>query len=478
MKKLIMTCICVAALSSVLAQEQELPIGALPGEFKIGENKTVRFSQGNLIHNDDGSWSFAANQYDAPGDKGLFAWGTSGNGEPDTIPVGKGFHFAAVGGTSLYANFDWGVYNPISNGGNTPGLWRTLTSEEWKYLLDNHTYEWTTIEEQPGLKVMAVDGNNYLFLPAAGQVGAGSTDISDANTAGYYWASTSIGDQEPSAEAYKLTETNVELEGNANRLQRMSVRLVYDAQAWLTVSDREDNSTMLAKYKFEQGYPLKGLPMNVHVIRSLTPNMSNTLTLPFDVAEEEMADIFGDGYELLQLNTTETGSINVEAQAFDVNLISATSIEAGVPYLITPTKAVNNMHFYDRVIQRATNTECIAGEGSLVEFHGLLDKTQLQAGDKSCLFLYPNNTLVWSAEGDESSMNSLRAYFKVNAPAGAPVRQFAPRMVVTSPSATTDYRTIGDSRTIAGTARKIMKDGQLMIVRDTIVINLFGQRIK
>lgn len=30
---------------------------------------------------------------------------------------------------------DWGVHNPITNGGNQPNLWRTLTSEEWNYLL-------------------------------------------------------------------------------------------------------------------------------------------------------------------------------------------------------------------------------------------------------------------------------------------------------------------------------------------------------
>ena len=30
---------------------------------------------------------------------------------------------------------DWG-YNAISNGGNEEGLWRTLTMDEWLYLLD------------------------------------------------------------------------------------------------------------------------------------------------------------------------------------------------------------------------------------------------------------------------------------------------------------------------------------------------------
>lgn len=37
-------------------------------------------------------------------------------------------------GTS--ANYDWGVYNAISNAGNQAGLWRTLSSAEWDYLFN------------------------------------------------------------------------------------------------------------------------------------------------------------------------------------------------------------------------------------------------------------------------------------------------------------------------------------------------------
>ena len=40
-----------------------------------------------------------------------------------------------IGGT----NYDWGVYNAISNGGDEPGMWRTLTSSEWDYLLNERT---------------------------------------------------------------------------------------------------------------------------------------------------------------------------------------------------------------------------------------------------------------------------------------------------------------------------------------------------
>lgn len=460
MKKIILS---VLLLSLVWMAKAEVPTGAVDGVFYISETQKVYFSQGNLIHNGDGSWSFAEHQYVVPGEQGLFAWGTSGYDEPETIPAGVGLYNGVFGN---YANFDWGVYNPITNGGNQKGQWRTLTGEEWKYLYTYYDAERVTIEGVTGYKLLANDGEHYLFLPN-----------------GDYWASTSsldLVDDKTTAEACRVqAEGGLSLLGNALRTEKKMVRLVYETNdpGCLVVSDQRNNSPILAKYQDGGGGLLDGQPVDVEVIRSLTPNMSNTLTLPFDVEEGEMADIFGDGYELWQLDEANTGSIDVEAQAFDVNLVEATSIEAGVPYLITPTQPVNNMHFYDRVIKKSSNDECVAGTSTdLVQFCGLLDKKHLTAGDKSCLFLYPNNTLVWSAENDNSSMNSLRAYFKVNAtsPSSVPLRNFAPRMVVTSPSVTTE---LGYRKQATG-YRKVMKDGQLMIVRDTIVLNLLGQRIK
>ena len=38
--------------------------------------------------------------------------------------------------TGTSANYDWGVYNAISNAGNQAGLWRTLSSAEWDYLFN------------------------------------------------------------------------------------------------------------------------------------------------------------------------------------------------------------------------------------------------------------------------------------------------------------------------------------------------------
>ena len=83
----------------------------------------------------------------------LFGWGTSGwnNGNLHYQPYSCyglsdsdiGFGYGPTDGTNYeydltgtYANADWGVFNAIQNGGNQAGLWRTLTYEEWNYVLN------------------------------------------------------------------------------------------------------------------------------------------------------------------------------------------------------------------------------------------------------------------------------------------------------------------------------------------------------
>ena len=131
--------------------------GMLPGIFSVSATKQVKFSQGNLQYQaSTNTWRFASNQYDIIGTDNtnisssyngwidLFGWGTSGwnNGNVFYHPYDSddvnGAWYGPEGEYDLtgeYANCDWGVYNRISNGGNTTGTWRTLTVEEWMYLL-------------------------------------------------------------------------------------------------------------------------------------------------------------------------------------------------------------------------------------------------------------------------------------------------------------------------------------------------------
>lgn len=145
-----------------------IPTGALPRLFTVSPTKKVRFSKGNLqFQASTSTWRFAEHQHDYVGDntKGtvyvdevkcsnnniaydytgwidLFGWGTSGvnHGAESYYPWATSGNFCAYGNpnANLFddpGTADWG-YNAISNGGNTTNYgWRTLTTQEWQYLL-------------------------------------------------------------------------------------------------------------------------------------------------------------------------------------------------------------------------------------------------------------------------------------------------------------------------------------------------------
>ena len=145
------------------------PQGMTYGEFvqmpfSIAADKQVYFSPGNLWYQASTStFKFADKQYDIVGKTAnedaftafissdptsytgwtdLFEWGSSGAGiagidyPPYTRKFPDGLQTALhiAGLTGANAELDWGVHNAISNGGNQPGLWRTLTWAEWSYL--------------------------------------------------------------------------------------------------------------------------------------------------------------------------------------------------------------------------------------------------------------------------------------------------------------------------------------------------------
>ncbi len=144
--------------------------GALVGKFSVSDTKKVYFSKGNLQYTKStGIWSFMDHQYSTVETTSqaigtdyasqdvvsLFGWGTSGWNNGNTyyqpyntskISSSYGYGYGPKNETTYtydltgtYANADWGLYNAISNGGNTAGTWRTLTKDEWTYLLTTRT---------------------------------------------------------------------------------------------------------------------------------------------------------------------------------------------------------------------------------------------------------------------------------------------------------------------------------------------------
>ena len=201
--------------------------------FSVSPTDIVYFSPGNLQYQaSTGTWRFAEHQYDRIGASNsnissnysgwidLFGWGTGNN--PTT--------------TSQNSN-DYSTYNEWGNNtisGDVGTGWRTLTSEEWKYLLndrggdryikakihfieedyyiygliifpDGYVHPSNREELDEGLNTPgarwtrftkanwdAMESLGAVFLPAAGYRGYenGSLTIFNVDNEGDYWSST------------------------------------------------------------------------------------------------------------------------------------------------------------------------------------------------------------------------------------------------------------------------------------------------
>lgn len=234
-----------------------------------------------------GTWRFAEYQYDyvGIGNKSvsatcstwvdLFAWGTSGYNYKGgkTYPYDLTKYCKGNWITLGYEKYDWGkfntIYNPKTKTNDPYGTWRTLTEDEWSYLLEsrgNWSYsnvkislgseyvfgllvypdnttsnplgsENTTLKKHNGVadkttceisetQYNALEAFGCVFLPAAGHMP--NNTAYDYDNLGYYWTASINGGN---TQYVKVNSTGA-APGTASSIRNVgySVRLARDVQ--------------------------------------------------------------------------------------------------------------------------------------------------------------------------------------------------------------------------------------------------------
>lgn len=215
------------------------PEGAIRGLFSVGNNKQVFFSKGNLQYQaSTNTWRFAEHQYDCIGSANanasasysgwidLFGWGTSGYAAHYPYMTSTTYSDYILWNSIARTSFDWGVYNAISNGGNQAGKWRTMTDDEWAYVLSScsgkspatvcgvhgfvllpkdfvqpagvswksYAGNWTT-NTYNAQTWQSMENAGAVFLPAAGY--RSGTSVYSVDTDGRYWTSDRYSSEGP-----------------------------------------------------------------------------------------------------------------------------------------------------------------------------------------------------------------------------------------------------------------------------------------
>ena len=222
----------------------------------------------------------------------------------------------------------------------------------------------------------------------------------------------------------------------------------------VVVDEDADNTTALAPYEGQR-------VDKVTVKRNFEPNKCYTLTLPFDMNASQIEDVFGNAtvYEFYNIYEQNAEELYLE-------FIPTSSIQAGEPCLVvTPSGSfdANDGFMIEDVIISTTPQPVQVGA-----------VTMMPVLDNGYLMEDPSEYYVWEgglycAGTYKMTSKGLRAYFVSSSP--LPVRA----RVVLKGNEATSIPLVGVETDTQ--VRKIMKDGQIIIIRGEEQYNIQGQRI-
>lgn len=249
-------------------------------------------------------------------------------------------------------------------------------------------------------------------------------------------------------------------EGNKGRFAIDNISWTsYDAP--IALSENADNSTVLAVNA--------GSEQDVTIDRSvLLANEWNTICLPYAISPNDLYPIDKGIQQMTDAYLSADGQeLTVVFEPFNGN-----ELEAGKPYLVKPTS--------DVVIGGAENVTLVAEPQSVtfgpMTMHGTFSPFFMKAGDKNTFFVgRKDNTgrnLFYPSV--DSYLKGFRAYFTLNLEEGQPAPQRA-RFVVNQEAVATGIDNVQNDNA-QGT--KVLRDGQLLIIRDGRTYNAQGARVQ
>ena len=212
----------------------------------------------------------------------------------------------------------------------------------------------------------------------------------------------------------------------------------------------------------------------------------NTLTLPFSVPDINVSPLAGaEVYEFVSADVVD------EALQLDITPLSGNTLSAGTPYLIqwdNTGEVLNRMHFSgitwdDNLAAEDAGTGDVTYRGFYGKKH-INDSTEngvnTDGNEHYNLFLGGGNQLYWPTDGDvaNAKMLGFRAWFRINGSSvgGAPIRRGMPATlrIVATPTGVENPVTGNPSPV---TDRLVLRDGQLVIIRNGQTFSLNGQRL-
>jgi hypothetical protein len=207
----------------------------------------------------------------------------------------------------------------------------------------------------------------------------------------------------------------------------------------------------------------------VEVSRKMQAGMFNTICLPFAIdlntLPEDHPYYNATVVEFVGTKRIQSG----KEEMLQLNFSQVTSMQAGMPYLIQPTKDITNPYYFSNV-QTGDNVvgKSVTPANSEATFQGITSPTDLDAS-LPIVFLVDQNRLAISTTSGQMLGN--RAYFTLLDSQNTPKRS-----VISIVKAPTNNHNLYINTT--PTSYKIMEDGHIWIIRGGEKYNLMGAKVK
>lgn len=236
----------------------------------------------------------------------------------------------------------------------------------------------------------------------------------------------------------------------------------FSQRVYSLVEDEQRESVAAANTTYE----------TVQLNRKLQSGMYNTICLPFGIDLNNLSEDHPyKNATVVEFMGTETQNVGGE-DILKLKFSPVTSMQAGVPYLIKPTKDITEPVILSGVstgIEADIAGKSIKPDNSVVTFKGITDPTPIE-NDPKILFLVANNRLATSTGG---TMQGNRGYFVIDNPQNLPKR--AEIAIVKGASSSDNNIHVDDYQP---TVTKVLENGVIFIIRDGVRYNLMGARIK
>lgn len=221
----------------------------------------------------------------------------------------------------------------------------------------------------------------------------------------------------------------------------------------VVIDDKAVNSTVLAEYE--------GQKVTAKVTRAFSNDSYKTLTLPFSMDAPQIQAVFGDA-KVYEFTTVVEGN-----DALHLQFEPTTSIVAGTPYIIDLPDGDYDAKDGFTIENVTINTTLNSVKKGVITMEPVLNGGGRL--DEAGQYWLSADNFLYNAGNYPTALLGLRAYFTSSSP--MPIRA---RVVFDENQATSIPVVVAPENNV----RKVMKNGQLIIIRGEQKYNVQGQRME